>query len=184
MRDELTNLLPASRHHALEREYFIRLGVVVVALSIVLVLVASVLLLPTYVFLVAGAHAKKARLAGIESTLSSTNQAALSSRLIALGNDAATLIALGNEPSVSAIIRSALAVPRSGVVLSGVEYTPAVNGNPGVLMISGTAGTRDALRGYQLALQSAPFALSAALPVSAYAKDTHVPFTITVTLAP
>jgi hypothetical protein len=55
---------------------------------------------------------------------------------------------------------------------------------PGTLSVSGIAVTRGALRAYQLALQSAPFAVAANLPVSAYAKDTDIAFTITVTLTP
>jgi len=53
-----------------------------------------------------------------------------------------------------------------------------------ILSVSGTAANREALRTYQLALQGAPFTLTAALPVSAYAKDSDIAFTITITLSP
>ena len=98
--------------------------------------------------------------------------------------DAAALNALADIPSASGIFRTVLAVSRPGITLSGFAYTPAGDKAPRVLILSGAAATRDALRSYQLALQGASFALSATLPVSAYAKDTDIAFAITVTLAP
>ena len=184
MRSELTNLLPLERRRALRRNYFLRLGVVALLFASALTLAAAVLLLPTYVFLANSYRAKEARLANVESTLSSSDETALSARLAALSSDAATLVALGNAPSASAIIRAALATSRPGVTLSSISYTPATGTAPGTLALSGTAASRDALRSYQLALQGASFALSADLPVSAYAKDTNIAFTVTVTLVP
>ena len=69
-------------------------------------------------------------------------------------------------------------------MLSGFSYTPSSSSGSGTIALSGISATRDALRGYQLALQGAPFARSAALPVSAYAKDANIDFTITITLSP
>jgi Tfp pilus assembly protein PilN len=184
MYNELTNLLPQERQSALSRDYFLRLSVVGAVLLSILTFAAAVLLVPTYVFLAKSANAKEIRLVTIKSALSSANETELSARLAALSGDAAILTALAGAPSVSAIIRTVLVVSRPGITLSGFAYTPTVNNVPGILTISGIAATRDALRGYQLALQGAPFALSAALPVSAYANDTNITFTITVTLAP
>lgn len=184
MRNELINLLPADRRDLLEREYRYRFGVVVIWLGTLLVAVAAVLLLPTYVFLAGSASAKDAHLASIRSALSSSDQAALSARLSTLSNDAATLMALSRSPSVSKVVSAVLAVSRPGITVSGFTYTAAFGKVAGTLALSGTAATRDALRSYQLALQSAPFARSADLPVSAYAKDTNIDFIITITLAP
>ena len=81
-------------------------------------------------------------------------------------------------------MNNVLVIPRPGIVLSGFDYEPSVGKSAGTLAVSGTATTRDALRNYQLALEGASFARSADLPVSAYAKDTDITFTITVTLTP
>jgi hypothetical protein len=91
------------------------------------------------------------------------------------------------------MVRSALAIAHPGITLSGFVYTAATTGGtkqaktvrptPATLAITGVAKTRDALRNYQLALEDAPFALRADLPVSAYAEETDAPFTITITLA-
>jgi len=184
MNNELTNLLPIERQRGLLHEYFLRLGVVIAVLITILTGVAALLLIPTYVFLLQSASAKMAHLASIESVLSSADEKVLSARLAVLSNDAAILIALGEARSPSALIRTLLSVPRPGVTLSSFVYTPALGEAPGTLTLFGVATTRDALRAYQLAVQGAPFTATADLPVSAYAKDTDITFSIAVTLKP
>lgn len=183
MNNELTNLLPPERQRALARAYLLHLGVIIALLITALTIVTSLLLLPTYVFLAQSTTAKQAHLANIESILSSADEKTLSARLAALSSDAALLTALGKIPSASAIVRSALLVSRPGITLSGFTYAPSVGKSSGTFAISGIAATRDALRAYQLALQRASFAVAADLPVSAYAQNTDITFTITVTLA-
>jgi Tfp pilus assembly protein PilN len=184
MPDELTNLLPNERQQALVRDYRFRLGVVAVLLGVVLIVAAAILLVPTYLYLVNEASDKQARLASMASTLSSADEVALSTRLTALSNEANVLTALSSVSSPSDIMRAVLAVPQPGIALSSFIYTPAVGKKAGTLTISGIAATRDVLRSYQLALSSAPFATSANLPVSAYASNADIAFTITITLAP
>lgn len=181
---DLTNLLPPERQSSLTRDYFIRLGVVAMIFVTILALVSLVLLVPTYVFLVGSSRVKTERLANIESTLVSSDGANLSARLAALSKSATTLSALAEAPTASVTIRSVLAVSRPGITLSGFVYTAAEPKTAGTLAITGTALTREALRSYQMALQGAAFAQAADLPVSAYAKDSNITFTITVTLAP
>ena len=184
MNDDLTNLLPPEREQLLSRDYALRLGVVVVWFVTALTLVAGALLLPTFLLLTENVSARQAHLTGIESALSSTDESSFAARLDALNAGATTISALARAPSASGMLRQALAVPRSGVTLSALSYTPAAGGGAGTLTITGAAATRDALRAYQNALSTSSFAHSVDLPVSAYAKDTDIPFLITVTLKP
>lgn len=184
MRNDLTNLLPPERQKALSHDYFLRLGVVVAVLVTLLSLASMSLLIPAYVLLTDSARAKAESLANIESSFSSTSGTALSVRLAALDSSTAALSALALAPSASALIRSVLGISHPGVTLTALSYKPAEAKTSGTLLITGTALTRDALRTYQLSVESAHLALSAALPVSAFAKDSNIPFTITVTLAP
>ena len=184
MHNDLTNLLPPERQNALSRNYFLRLSVIIVWFMTSLMLISAVLLLPTYLLLTGSAGAKEAHLATINSALSASNGEALSARLAVLSDNAATLSALAHTPSASVVIRSVLALSRPGITLSSFSYVPADGTSPGTLAISGIALTRDALRSYQLALSGASFVHTADLPVSAYAKDSNIAFTITVTLAP
>jgi hypothetical protein len=183
MHNELTNLLPPERKRAVSRRYFLRLGVVIAVLVTSLVGATAVLLIPTYVFLDGSENAKKSHLTTVESTLSAADGASLSSRLATLSSNAAKLVTLSNAPSVSGTVRAMLALARPGVTLSDFSYAAPSGKVPGTLIVSGTAATRDALRNYQMALQGASFARSAVLPVSAYAKDSDINFTITVSLS-
>jgi len=184
MHDEVTNLLPPERQRALSRNYFLRLTVVMVLIASTLSLVSMALLIPTYVFLTGSANTKKAHLASIDSTLSSSEEVSFSGRLTVLGRNVAVLSTLAHTPSPSSIIRKTLTISHSGIALTGFVYTPAEGARPGTLDVSGSAETRTALRNYQLALQGALFVRSAELPVSAYAEDSNIAFTIRVTLAP
>lgn len=179
-----TNLLPLSRQKQFVREYLFRFGVVLVALFIMLLATAAVLLVPTYIYLVTNTPVKEAHLAEIKSTLASADDAALGARLSSLANDASALLSLSDRSRASARIRAMLGVSRPGITLSGLSYTSGVDKNPNTLSLTGRAMTRDALRSYQLALQSTPAVLSVDLPISAYAKDTNSAFTITLSLAP
>jgi len=190
MHNGRTNLLPSEREQLLAREYRLRLSVVGLSFVTLLTLAAAFLLIPSYVLLSGSGSAKNAHLANIRSALASSDQATLSARLTALSNDAAALLALSNKPSVTKIMSSTLAISRPGITLSNFVYAAAAgksdtsDASRATLTISGIAATRDVLRGYQLALQSAPSIRAAALPVSAYAKDANIDFTITLTLAP
>ena len=184
MPEELTNLLPYQRRLQLVREYRFRFGVIIVAVLTVLTLASAMLLVPTYVLLTGSASAKEEHLTRIRTVLSSADGAALSARLVALSTDANELISLSKKKSVSKVLSSVLNIPRPGINLNGFTYAPAANKTSETFSISGVAATRDVLRNYQTRIQSEPFVRTAELPVSAYAKDLNIAFTITVTLAP
>ncbi|HVM59029.1 MAG TPA: hypothetical protein VMT80_01755 [Candidatus Paceibacterota bacterium] len=184
MRELLTDLLPPERHRQVTREERLRLGVVALALLILLVASASVLLVPTYTYLSATAQEKRARLASMDRVLTSAEEIDLSHRLDALTQDATSLRGLKDAPSASAIIRTVLLVPHPGISLSGVNYAAASGKTPASIALVGTASTRDALRKYEGALDGAPFSAKVDLPVSTFAQDANLAFTITVTLSP
>lgn len=184
MPSELTNLLPKERREKVVREYRLRFGVVSAFVFSLLVCVAGILLIPTYLYLTATASMKGEQLAQLTSKLSSSNEMTLASRLTILSRNAESLASLSKKSSTSSLLRDALLTPRPGVLLSGFMYTAAGGKSFGVLTLSGVASTREALRNYQMALEKAAFARKVELPVSVYAKDANIPFTITVTLAP
>lgn len=191
MNDELTNLLPLDRLKILRRNYFIRFSVVGTLMLTFLFVAAAILLFPTYLMLSQYETDKKAILNSAATALSSAEEQSLSTRLITLTTNAKMLAALGTTASVSTRFGTILTVPRVGITLSGLAYTPSNGAAKGstkptlvTLAVSGTAATRDSLRNYQLALQGVPFVATATLPVSVYAQSTDIPFTITLTLTP
>lgn len=180
----LTNFLPLSRRRLLMREYLVRFGVVAMIFVNMLIGIAGILLIPIYLFLINAAQVKESRLESMQSRLLSSDEGVLGSKLDTLSRQSNILIALADTPSVSNTIRSVISIPRPQITLSGFSYAPGINKKSNAVILTGTAATRNALRNYQIALQNAPFVTGAGLPVSAYAKDINIPFTITVTTAP
>lgn len=177
------NLLPPERRRALRLRYFARLGASVAYLAVALIVMAGVLFAPTLVFLHATRLAAQRQLTALDAALSAHDVSAISARLVALSTNATALIALTNAPSASGVLRRALAVARPGIALSGFTYVPAAPKHPGTLTLSGSASSRGDLRAYQLALEGTPGFAKADLPVSSYAKESDIPFSITVTLS-
>lgn len=181
MNAELTNLLPRERVRALRYGYFIRLATVGVLLTAGIVVVNIALLAPSYLFLHEDAKASRGLMTSIDTALASAEGAEVSERLKRLEEDAAYLGRLETLPTASTAMRAVLGVPRTGIRVTGLSYSPPTTGGDGKMLVTGTATTRDALRRYNLALGELPFVTSADLPISAYAADSNIPFTITLT---
>lgn len=177
---ELTNLLPEERMRSLRRLYFIRLAVVAVVLLSGVILVHGVLLLPSYLYLRNQVGERAASLVALTTTLAGSEEKEISSRVAALGEDSAHLARLSSVPKASAAIRAITALPRSGIRLTGFSFAP----NPGaetMMSVSGVATTREALRTFEQSLANQPFITSVDLPISAYAKERDISFTISLT---
>ncbi len=181
MPNDLTNLLPIERQEAVTRNYKLRLTTVAIVLSVLLVATTAVLLLPLYVYLTKTASAKEARLAAIESSLAEANDASLSARLNTLTSDTSTLRALGAASSTAYTIRDVLTLPHPGISITTISYSPT-NITQAKMILSGTASTRDALHDYELTLTQSNLFTVVSLPVSAFAQDTKINFTLTLTL--
>lgn len=177
---ELTNLLPEERIRSLRRVYFIRLAVVAILLLSGVILVHAVLLLPSYLYLRNQVGERNASLTALTTTLAGSEEKEISARVAALSEDSAYLARLSSVPKASAAIRAITALPRSGIRLTGFSFAPKV-GAETTMSVSGVATTREALRTFEQSLADQPFITSADLPISAYAKERDIPFTISLT---
>jgi hypothetical protein len=183
MKSTSINLLPPERRTLHTRDYYYHLGVIVLAVVSTVTVVAAIQLFPAYIFLAKDVQLKESQLMALGVNASTTEQG-VGDRLEALSTKTTVAATTKNAPVVSAMFRALLDVARPGVSVSGINYTQGASPKPSTLLVMGVATTRDALHKYQLALQGAPFATAASLPVSAYAKDSSIPFSITVSLTP
>lgn len=181
MDTELTNLLPLDRMRAFRREYFFRLLTVFVVGCGLLVFAWGFLLLPSYMYLSKTIAAKEATITALGNAFKNADQQAADTELSTLVHNAAYLNSLSKESSVSAALAAILALPRPGVKVTGFSFVPPKGSTAGTLSVSGVAASRDALRSYNLALEAVPGVTSADLPVSAYARESNITFTITLT---
>jgi Tfp pilus assembly protein PilN len=182
MHNELTNLLPAGKIKEFHVRYFMRLGIVSVCMLAVLVGIHGVLLLPSHFFLTQQIMEEQQKLEVVSTESSSSEEKDFEERLSLLSKNAIQIKDLASSDSASDIFTRTLDIEHKNISILGFTYTAATGKTPGVVAIAGLAKTRDSLRQYQLALQSADFVAAADLPVSSYAKDFDISFTITLKL--
>lgn len=181
MKSELTNLLPPERARSLRTLYLMRLATVAVLVFVGVALIHSVLLLPAYLYLGEQVKGREALLASLSASIDGNQEKEATARTAALTNDATYLTRLSTMPTASAAIRAVLLVPHTGIRIKGFAYAPAQTGKEAQLRVSGVAGSRDALRRYEEALSREPYVTSTELPISSYAKESDIPFTIALT---
>ncbi|MEA2701798.1 MAG: hypothetical protein QOE22_507 [Candidatus Parcubacteria bacterium] len=181
MPSELTNLLPEARKRRFRRQYFLRLGTVTFLLLVLLALLHAALLLPTYLYARGEVARAEAGLATFNAAGDAAGEAEVVARQARLKAATGNLSRLGTAPAASAPLRAVLAVPRPGIALTGFTFAAPASANATARMqVSGVAASRDALRQYVAALGALPFVTGADLPISAYAKETDIEFTITL----
>lgn len=178
---ELTNLLPRHRIRAFRRGYFLRLGTLALLLLAGIVIAHGLLLLPAYLYAKGEVARETTQLASLNARLQNSEEKQVQIRLAALADNVKYLGRLSTTPTASAAISAVLKVPRTGITLSGFTFTPPTLKEGGRMVISGTASSRDTLRAYALALGQLSFVTNADLPISAYAMENNIPFTITLT---
>lgn len=179
-----TNLLPEDRQKRIARAYAFRFVGMGVVLAMGVLGLAAVLLIPTYFVLDKNMHKKESELTRMQSATSAANEAALSIRLRALDTDVNALMELSKKQTVSEVLQTIVAVARPGITLSGIAYSRAVDGKAPSAVLSGKSNSREALRAYQVVLQKVSGVRSVELPISAFAKETDIAFTITLTFTP
>lgn len=172
----------------MRREYFYRLGAVSFLVLTVLVVAHGIFLFPSYQYLSQEISTKQRQIDILDKNLTASGEKEVHAKLEALKKDATYLARLGSIPTASAAIKAVLALPRPGIQLTGITYTPAGSRTAanGKMALSGNASTREALRAYDLALASVSWISNVDLPISSYAKESNIPFVITLTgsLAP
>lgn len=182
MSRNLVNLLPGSRIRAFRRGYFFRLATVALGLLAVVIVIHTVLLLPSFLYLGAEQSSREEELARLANELSVSAGDAANQELAAFTQDAAHLSRLRTLPTASGTLRAVLAAPRAGIALTGITYAPpsgdAANGK---VTLSGMAGSRESLRAYERALREVAGVDAVELPIGAYAKVSEIDFTVTLT---
>lgn len=171
-----TNLLPPDRARSLRRLYFLRLSVASVLVLASVAVMHGIFLLPTYLHVQGTVLERSAALAALAHA--SSEGEGVSARVAALTDESVHLARLRESPKASATIKGVAAMPRPGISLYGFSFSAGTEGP--VMTVAGNAQTREALRMYVDSLASAPYIDSAELPISAYAKERDIEFTVSL----
>ena len=180
MSHDVINFLPEEKIRAFRRMYQARiLSTAAVALAF-LVVAHVALLTPTYLYIENEYTSRNAQLKALASERAQEGQETLAVRVEALAKNTERLDAFLEKPRASTFAQALLAVPQTGISLHALSIdVPA--GNKITIRVSGTASSREELRTYHLALSALSFVSSADLPLSVYAKENDIPFSISLT---
>jgi hypothetical protein len=179
---ELTNLLPRASVRGLRREYFVRLTTIALGLATIALVVHGVLLIPAYLYTHAEVVREQQELSAMTASASTQEERDINARIAAVKADISYLSRLSTQPTASAAVRAILDVPHPNVKLTGFTFAlPSTGTGSAQMTVSGTAANRDALRAYVASLGQQPYITKADLPISAYAKETNIEFTVTLT---
>lgn len=180
------NLLPDTRKKSLARLYLVRVAVVGTLLLSLVLFIHVVLGLPTLLLAKSLVAENAAELAALTTRLAGSEDKQVGQRIATLNTLAEALTKTAETPSVSDVVRAISALPHSGVRITSLSYARDTAGTANRMTLTGTAASREALRTYVATLSGLPYVKSVDLPISAYAKETDITFTITLigTLAP
>ncbi len=184
MFEELINLISSQNRKRFRQEYFIRLVTVTAWLLTFVVIAECFLLIPSYIFESQEVSAHTIELQQLSQKAATSQEQQVQAKVQALSAESTYLQGVRTLPTASMALRAILAVPRTGIKLSGFTFGSAQNTSSTTIKsmeISGIADTREDLRSYDTALSALPYVSNADLPISDYAKATTIPFTITLT---
>lgn len=177
----MINLLPESYKVIFSREYRWRVAVVLMVFVDAVIIIGVALLGPVYIEarLDASTAANQARSVEKKNDLHTsliTETATLSATLKALSTTSPTPMLLTDiMPIISAD-------KTTNISITSIDYTTNSSGaNTITLTLTGTATTRNSLAAFISALKGEKRISNVAIPISDYAADTNVPFTITIT---
>lgn len=178
----MINLLPEERREAFKRTYFMRLLTVFLIAVTVVMVIHSVLLIPSYVFLEARILDQTTEKEFLGKNLEASGSSEVENRIKELSQSINLLETLKDAPSFVATTNSILAVSRTGIVLTQISYDPTKK--EGQVELRGTAADREALRGFVARLEAREGTGSVTFPIGNLSRDKDLPFTISITLLP
>ena len=179
MNEELTNLLPPDRKKQLRSEYLGRLcTLAVVTLSFLLV--ATVLLRgPLLVYVFQKKLTSERELTALTIQLNDSGNTEASGRLKILNDNLSYLSRQSTTTTGTEVLTSVTSAPHQGIYITGISYSAGAKGMGAKVVLTGKASTRQSLQAYTDTLVEL-LHISVDLPISAYAKETDIPFTMTL----
>jgi len=175
------NLLPEMRKDSLRRAYLMRFFVVSVLVLFGVLIIQVVGMVPSYVYVEQQQRMYEAELAGLGEKLAGFEEKGIQERVSTLEARAVALQEIANASTASSVFRAVVAVPHAGIKIERLSFTRGRGDVTPSLVIAGVAASRSTLSSYANALSLLPYVTHADLPISAFAKEIDIPFSLTLT---
>lgn len=175
----MINLIPPQGHTALKHEYLLRVGTVYAFLLAGVFVSGTILLVPTYVLTSSQLTGAKDRSAEIEETKKAFDVAF---EEIKVANTLmAKLRTTEDEVFMTEIVEDIIRLAPEGVRFSGFQ-TVRESVSLTAVTVEGIASTRQALATFKTQVESDARFKEVQVPIADLARDTNLPFSVTVTL--
>lgn len=175
------NLLPEARKDALTRLYQFRLAVVGVLMLGGVLAVHAVGMLPSFLYIQQLHRVYETDLAGLGQKLAGLEEKTIRARVATLETRAQELQKTAHGSTASNVVRAVVSVPHPGIHIDHLSFTRKGGDQESSMVIAGIATSREVLRAYSSTLSLLPYVTKADLPISSFAKETDIPFSITLT---
>jgi len=176
----MINLIPPQARSQITAEYWVRVVTVWLFLLAVIAVLAGAFLLPSYVLVTSQVRSFAA-------------QAEIAKALVAEGDGTARVLVVASEQArllleiekterFTTIIEAVKAAASNGIELNGYDFSRTTNAIAPV-QVSGTAITRQAFATFRDALLEQSTIATVNLPISNFAKDRDIDFSLTLMVA-
>lgn len=168
------SLLPEEYRKKLQTEYRIRLAVIGLIGILALAIISGVFVFPTYLRVTTENSISQLQKQALEKQIAIQTGQNSSNDIKSIKQNLS--IATLDQRSVIKVISAVVQTQSSSIKLTSFSYT--YNPKASTLMISGIALDRQSLQTFQKKLSAQSIFKSADLPLSDYAKDANIPFSI------
>jgi len=174
------NLLPKTEKGTLRREYRTRLAIVVLWLSFATFLIASFLLLPSFVLSSAKEKAAVHRFTTLSAEVERESGAKFRDKLADIQSRLKFFSRKAPAAHWHELLAQLVSRKTDTISLTTVSFAGGEDGTRQVI-IAGTARDRAGLRAFAKSLERVSFFEKVAVPISNYAKDTDIEFSVHIT---
>jgi hypothetical protein len=176
------HLLPDKEKKTLEREYRYRLLLVGLCFVLATLVVASVFLFPSYILSKRKLDDVTFRNTQMKKSIHAKTDPALANFLSTLKDNLSALKSTSQMASSSVLIKDITDKKSSGIYLN--QFSISNEGTTESILLSGKASNRDNLIHFYRDLQGDAHFSKVDLPISDFAKDKDISFTITISVKP
>ncbi len=173
----MINLLPPEGHKAVKREYVLRVGAAIFLLFAGVAIFLTVSLIPTYVLI--GAQINSSEALTTEASDDAERYEDAEAEVKEIEMIMAQLQKRPQTQDISTIVAEIRKRASSAISFKTFRIDTA---KKALIQIQGVAETRESLAQFRTALEASDLFAKAEVPISDLARETELPFAITITL--
>lgn len=176
----MINVLPTEEKQSIKKEYYFRLATVNLFFISLVVIIATGLLVPSYLYSTTKVNSLATNFAVLNQTNADISEDDLSKIITDINNTLVLLSNNNNKFDVSNnVLGTILSLRIDGIVFSSISYMERTDANR-IVELQGVAKNREILSSFQDKLESDQNIAGVDLPISNFTKRTDIDFKVTI----